>query len=75
MLGLVTLRYIILYHHITYIIYHIISYIISYHIIYHIKLHYIILYYIILYYINLMGPPPYMRSIADRNVVMRPNTV
>ena len=33
-------------------------------------LYYIILYYIILYYI-VMGPPSYMRSVVDRNVVMR----
>ena len=56
-------------------------YIISYHIIlyyiipYHIILYYIILYYIILYYIilyyNLIGPPSYMRSVVDRNVVTR----
>jgi len=31
---------------------------------------YVILYYIILYY-NLMGPPAHMRSVVDRNVVMR----
>jgi hypothetical protein len=40
---------------------HIISYHISHHIIY------IISY--ILYYINLIGPPSYMRSVVDRNVV------
>jgi len=33
-------------------------------------LYYIILYYIILYY-NLMVPPSYMRSVVNRNVVMR----
>ena len=45
-------------------------YIILYYIIlYYIILYYIILYYIILYYI--MGPPSYMRSVVDRNVVMR----
>jgi len=42
-------------------------------ILYYIILYYIILYYIILYYIiyNLMGPPSYMRSVVDRNVVRR----
>jgi len=58
------LYYIILYYIILY-------YIILYYIIlYYIILYYIILYYIILYY-NLMGPPSYMRSVVDRNVVMR----
>ena len=45
---------------------HIILY---YIILYYIILYYIILYYIILYYI--MGPPSYMWSVVDRNVVMR----
>ena len=58
------LPYIILYYIILY-------YIILYYIIlYYIILYYIILYYIILYYI-ITGPPSYMRSIVDRNVVMR----
>jgi len=34
----------------------------------------IILYHIILYY-NIMGPPLYMRSVVDRNIVMRRMTV
>ena len=38
-------------------------------------LYYIILYYIILQYYNLKGPPSYMRSVVDRNVVMRRMTV
>ena len=70
----ITLHYIILY----YIILHyivlyciVLYYIILYYIIlYYIILYYIILYYIILYYIT-MGPPSYMRSVVDRNVVMR----
>ena len=36
---------------------------------------YVMLYYIILYYYNLMGPPSYMRSVVDLNVVMRRMTV
>jgi len=82
----IILYYIILYHIISYhISYHIISYhVMSFHvmschvmlyvmlcciILYYIILYYIILYYIILYYIK--GPPPFMRSVVDRNVVMR----
>ena len=73
MLCYVILYYIVLYRIVSY---RIVSYrIISYHIIsYYIILYYIILYYITLYYIicyNLMGPPSYMRSVVDRNVVMR----
>ena len=45
-------------------------------ILYYIILYYIILYYIILlYYYNLKGPPSYLRSVVDRNVVMRRVTV
>ena len=44
-------------------------------ILYYIILYYIILYYIILYYIIITGPPSYMRSVVDRNVVMRRVTV
>ena len=66
-------------YHIYHVIYHIsfhiiyrISYrIISYHhILYYIILYYIILYCIILYYI-IIGPPSYMRSVVDRNVIMQ----
>jgi len=50
-------------------------YIILYYIIlYYIILYYITLYYIILYY-NVFGPPSYMGSVVDRNVVMRRMTV
>jgi len=54
--SIIILYYIILYYNVT---------------LCYILLYYIILYYIILYYINLMEPPSYMRSIVDRNVVMR----
>ena len=51
--------------------YAILHYIILYYIIlYYIILYYIILYYIIPYYI-ITGPPSYMRSVVDRNFVMR----
>ena len=54
----------------------ILYYIILYYIIlYYIILYYIILYYIILYYNNLTGPLLFMRSVVDRNVVMRRMTV
>ena len=39
-------------------------------VLYYIILYYIILYYIILYY-NIMGPPSYMRSVVEKNIVIR----
>jgi len=78
MLHYIILYYIVMLHYI--ILYYIVMlycvilyYIILYYIIlYYIILYYIILYYIILYYLYIiMGPPSYMRSVVDRNVVMR----
>ena len=52
-------------------LYYIVLYCIVLYLLYYVVLYYIILYYIILYYYNLMGPPSFMRSVVDRNVVMR----
>jgi hypothetical protein len=68
MLRYIMLYYIISYHTIYHIFYHTISYNILYYIIY--IIFYNTISYNILYY-NLTGPPSYMRSVIDRNVVMR----
>jgi len=44
-------------------------------ILYYVMLRYVMLCYIILYYCNLIGPPTYMWSVVDRNVVMPLMTV
>ena len=71
LLYYVVLYYVILIILCCIILYCIVLYYIVLYLLYYVVLYYIILYYIILYYYNLMGPPSFMRSVVDRNVVMR----